>query len=262
MMRRSFYLTIFVLLSIQFVLARDFRQTVKKNLASEGIRKVEVFTTNGSIILKGWDKDSIAITAHKKVDTSPTDANKILNNIDLITARKGATLVVKAESHEKSSKNLLDWLLGLGIRNFQVDIEISVPRNLEIALNTTNGQLEVEDISGKLDLSTTNGDINVLRASNLSEIHSTNGSVYVHYRSLPEHGHIKISTTNGKIKCILPPQAKCSITAYTNNGEIMNVLPNAKVKMVSKRSLEAKCNGGGVEIDVRTTNGEISLMSK
>ncbi len=262
MNRRYFYFIVFVLLSVQFIFARDFRQTVEKKLASEGIHEVKVFTTNGSIILTGWDKDSIAIIAHKKVDASPTDANKILKNIDLITKREGSTLVIKAESHEKSSKNLLDWLLGLGIRDFQVDFEILVPRNLNIVLNTTNGQLEVEDISGKLDLSTTNGDINVLRASNLSEIHSTNGSVYVHFRSLPSRGRIKISTTNGKIKCVLPQQARCSITAYTNNGQIWNNLFTAKSNAVSKRSLEAACNGGGVEIDVRTTNGEISLVGK
>jgi len=262
MNRRYFYFIILVLLSVQFVFARDFRQTVEKNLTSEGIREINVFTTNGSIILTGWDKDTIAITAHKKVDASPTEANKILNNIDLITTREGSTLIIKAESHEKSSKNLLDWLLGLGIRNFQVDFEIFVPRNLNIVLNTTNGQLEVEDIDGKLDLSTTNGDVNVLRASNVSEIHSTNGSVYAHYRTVPARGHIKISTTNGKIKCVLPRQAKCSITAYTNNGQIINELPTAKTRTTGKRSLEADCNGGGVEIDVRTTNGEISLVGK
>jgi len=66
-------------------------------------------------------------------------------------------------------------------------------------------------------------------------------------------------TTNGGVTVRLPADTKADLRGQTVNGGI-NV-EDLKVEEVerSRRSLEAKMNGGGVRVEAETTNGGITF---
>ncbi len=262
-MKRIFLSSIFLLSIISGSLfAKAIRATVKKTVPAKGIALVEVKATNGSIVVSTWNEDQILIIAHKKVDASKPKAREILDKIHIIVGQNGDALFIKAEKPDRSSSGLFGWLFGLGIKNFQVDYEITLPQRMVVKASSTNGDVEVDDVSGRLNLSTTNGSINALRIANTAEIHSTNGEIHVYYKNLPPKGDIEISTTNGEIELVLPKNPKCTLSAYTNNGEIDCNLPDIKSTSATHRYLESKINGGGAHFNVHTTNGDISIVNK
>ena len=74
---------------------------------------------------------------------------------------------------------------------------------------------------------------------------------------------ISLETTNGGVTLTLPEKAKATVSASCTNGGInVGSLDNFDVTEKSRRRLEGKLNGGGTEVELRTTNGGIRLRSQ
>ncbi len=259
-MRLIIYLI--AILMVQEAGAAKVHETVRRLLPASAVEKVAVSSTNGSIIVTGWDKDSILIVAHKKLDGSGSKAWETLKSVKVVSEIQGHTLKIFSEIPKRQSHGWLRWLLGLGIKNFSVSYEIKMPNKLTLEASSTNGDVELDDDWGALSVSTTNGNINALRIKGPADLHSTNGDIHVYYLRLPEKGRINISTTNGKIDLILPQRANCQLSAYSTTGKIVcNLADMHRIKQ-SKRFFKSEIGQGGIYIDLETTNGNISVSNK
>jgi len=242
--------------------AADLHETVRKSIPAEHIEKVVVNSTNGSIIVTSWAKDSIAVVAHKKLDGSGEKAWQMLKSIKIFTEIQGHSLKLYSEIPRVQSHGWMHWLLGLGIKNFRVSWEITVPNGMQVEAASTNGDIELDDLQNVISATATNGTINALRIKGPADLHSTNGDIHIYYVELPQKGHIDISTTNGKIELILPLQANCRISAYSTNGQISCDLSNMHQTERRKRSLTTVVGHGGIPVNLETTNGDISIFNK
>ncbi|NOX87976.1 MAG: DUF4097 domain-containing protein [Calditrichaeota bacterium] len=254
-------LLVFLLIS-GFLFADNFSDTFQKTLPADGVKNVRISTTNGSVTVSTWDKNEIGIVAYKKVKGSEKDKKELLKEIEVKVEKVGDELKISAIHSKRESGGLFGWLMNLGIGDFEVDFEITVPAAMNIEAHSTNGEIVINDVEGRLNASTTNGSIKALRIRNTADISSTNGEIKVYYSRLPEKGDIEIATTNGEIELILPENARCSIDAYTNNGEIECELPNLSNEYQSKRRFKATSKEGGPKLSLKTTNGDINILSK
>lgn len=242
--------------------ADSMREVVRKGFPAKGIETVEINSTNGSIVVMSWDKDSISIIARKKVDGSGEKARALLQKIRVITNRQGRTLKISAKVPESKRRGLWSLLFGMGIKNYSVNWEIRVPATMDVKAYSTNGDIELDDLQGTIDISTTNGSINALRISNLANFQSTNGEIHIYFNKLPKEGDIDVGTTNGEIELVLPSEARCKINAYSTNGKINCNLAGMEKIQHSSREFSTVVHGGGVNISLGTTNGDISISSK
>ena len=257
----------FIFLAILIVAAQNLRaasihETVRKEIPATGIEKVSISSTNGTIVITTWDKDSISVVARKKVDGSGAKARALLQKIKIFADRQGNLLKIYAQVPKRQRHGFWNWLFGLGIKNYSVDWTIRVPASMPVSASSTNGDIELDDLKAPVEISTTNGGINALRIGGSSKIQSTNGDIHVFYKTMPKKGRIAITTTNGGIELIVPGNASCAVSAYTTNGEISCDLPDMHKTSSSGRSLETVVGDGAVKIDLETTNGDISIMSK
>jgi hypothetical protein len=174
----------------------------------------------------------------------------------------------------------------------EIDVEATVPRDCRIRVNTTDGDVEIED-TGAIEVKTVNGDvtaediagdcavttghadvtvermIGVLTVNTINgdlevsdshlggaQLHSVDGEVSID--AALGNGPFAIQTVNGDVNLKLAPGTGAAINFHTANGEISCDLP-AQVTTSSKREWQATVNGGGPHVDIGTVNGDLEI---
>ena len=102
---------------------------------------------NGGVAIIGWDRDSIAVTAHIQVRArTQEDAEAIARAIKIEAS--GATVRVASPGGGGAVGRHQNW---------GVNLVVMVPRRTDLTISTENGPLFVEDVAGRMELETQNG---------------------------------------------------------------------------------------------------------
>ena len=244
--RPVFALLLLTLLSFPVaLLASGVVQTQKFNypLASGG--KFTVEDANGTIAISCWDRNEVEIAATKHAD-SQADLNAIQ-----IDVKQGND---KIEVHTLYSSP--------GPHNGGVSYQIVVPKDLgNVAADTTNGSISVENVGGEVSMKSENGAITATGLKGSFSLSTTNGSINANCTDLAGEG--RLHTTNGSITLELPRSADALIDADTTVGRISSNLPTNKTnKGVVGETLEAKLRAGSHHLEAKTMNGSIRLEAR
>lgn len=208
--------------------------------------QLNLSNTNGSVEITGWDRPTIDVSGTKY----GPDSNRL----------KDVQVKVNASGKDATITTIIprgDW--GGWHGSYGVRYRIHVPRN--IALNqveTTNGAITAEDLSGggrikstngKLALNyltgdyraeTTNGAIEMENCSGLETADTTNGSVRGHLKE----GAIEAKSTNGPLDITVDkPRDNKPIRMTTTNGSLTLAL--------------AEFHSNAVRVE--TTHGSVNL---
>lgn len=173
-----------------------------------------------------------------------------------------------------------------------IEVEATVPRDCRIRVNTTEGDVEIEDtgaievktvsgdvtaedIAGDCAVTTGHADVTVERMTGVLNVHTINGDLEVsnsHLHSAQLHsvdgemtidaslgnGPFAVQTVNGDVNLMLAPGNGAEINFHTANGEVSCELP-AQVAKSSNREWQATVNGGGPQVDIGTVNGDLEI---
>lgn len=134
-----------------------------------------------------------------------------------------------------------------------------MPSGLAIEVNNNNGKVEIDNVTGQLNVRTDNGDVNVLRLDGSLEVRGENGRITVAGVS----GTITANNRNGQIRVENP---KGDVTAETQNGNIELASNSPLDKTYILNSIHGSLNfrlpgESNLGIEARTRNGSISGMS-
>ncbi|MEJ0006694.1 MAG: DUF4097 family beta strand repeat-containing protein [Steroidobacteraceae bacterium] len=161
--------------------------------------------------------------------------------------------------------------------NHRLNIVIRMPKDADLQLQTTNGDIDVAAVDGRVSIQTRNGRINAQQLAGTIDIGSSNGAITLNTLK----GAMTVRTTNGSItadgldgKCELSTtngQVRIegrfeSLDVTSTNGSVFaRIEPGSK--MVSGWSIQTT-NGGvdlavpsslSANLDVNTHNGRIRL---
>ncbi len=107
-------------------------------------------------------------------------------------------------------------------------------------IRTTNGSIRARGLRGHFEGTTTNGSIDAELASTTLE------------------EDLNLETTNGSVNLTLSPALSASVVARAHNGRVSSDFDAYEVS--KKRGyLELELGGGGPRIDIRTTNGRVTI---
>lgn len=156
-----------------------------------------------------------------------------------------------------------------------VDLKIEVPAGSSLKLSTVNdGEIEVSGVGGELELHNTNGGITVRDARGPVSANTVNGDIEVEYTGALGSEPLAFSTLNGDVDLTLPAASKFDVRLRSDNGEIYSdfdvaLSPKAakvvedrgkgKYRVSIAKELAGQVAGGGVEIFLKTFNGDIVL---
>jgi hypothetical protein len=232
----------------------NFDRTLNLRPGSE----VEVENVNGRITISSWDQPRVRIQAVKSVRTSD-DAAAALRELRIEVKQTGRGISVDTIYPKQGDSGLFEALFG-GNVNASVQYEITVPRNVDLNIGNVNGAIEVENVTGRLELDTTNGKIEVTRCGGSLDASTTNGGIEAELLQVSAGQSMRFETTNGRISLTIPQSLGAEINAGTTNGSIRSDLPLVTSRF-SRTSLRGTLNGGGPEIRLRTTNGGIDIKA-
>jgi len=220
---------------------------------------------------------------HKSVRADcPELAAKLLDSIRLDNSETAEVLEIEVQIPRKCSRHAV------------AHIELHVPRDTTVALNTSNGKICLEDLdrpvsarssNGSVSINDIEGDIDVMTANAKVTCHGTHG----HLRARSSNGKIEVgehqgsidaSTSNGIIRASLDALGETGVTLTTSNGRIVLDLPERADADIDIRvdngfirndlelhdqtgeatdRIRGRIGKGGIPIKLRTSNGTVSL---
>ena len=228
---------------------------------------MEVKNSNGRIDLNAWDKNEILIIAHIKIEGDNSDAEKIMDRIEIEVEQNGDNIFVETvlPSGLNKGSGFLSWLFGRRPWSVIVEYEITVPHNADLNLRTSNGLISVEKVVGNIRLSSTNGKINATEVSGAVNCETTNGKIIADFSEINSKEELIFKTTNGSIKVYLPEDFGGYADLKTTNGRIdsdFSLYGNEHRSKKSRNSFRGEIAQGDGSIKCKTTNGSIYLVKK
>lgn len=243
--------------------AADYQEKFQRTLPLSASGSFGLKNTNGDVIVSTWTKNEVEINAVKTARRDKDDLDRVTIEVSAVGDS------VKVDTiYEKTF-----------LRNIRVDVryEVKVPEGVRLdRVRTTNGDVEITGRFGEAEVGTTNGDVRLESASGKCLAHTTNGDIHIaNFKGPVEAGttngsvHLDVRTfeagivahtTNGSITLKIGGDVNANFRAHTTNGHIRTDFPiTIKGVINSRRTLEGTLGSGGPEIDLRTTNGSITL---
>src|SRR6056297_3639593 len=254
---------------------------------------LDVDTKNGSIEVFYWNESFIRVEGEKKV-SGLGDLESEMGKIDINYDFKSDQLYVYASFPDDMNKLFKNKSYGA---NLIVYIPKGVAVFNDFHANTSNGRIIMEGFDGAFDLRTSNGSIELTdctgsikaKTSNASvdlsnikgemDITTSNGSIklsksfltgsYNHFNTsnaringeitLPLSGSVSFITSNGSINLTVPENTGADFTANTSNGSISIKGMSVNYSNDGKTAKSGRINDGGVRLELKTSNGSISL---
>ena len=165
----------------------------------DGIVALDVETGNGRVEVIGADVDEIEVRS-LIVETDEGDA-------EYSVRRDGDRLVVVGDCDG-------GWL-----DPCSVGFRITAPADLDVAIDTSNGRIDVDGMTGELDVETDNGAIDVGGAGAVTARAETdNGRVELAFEGTPEL--VVASSDNGAITVRVPDAAAFAVDADSDHGAV------------------------------------------
>lgn len=138
------------------------------------------------------------------------------------------------------------------------DVNVNV-HNGELDLSTSGGDVTVKKSIGDINAGTSGGDIKLEAADGKINAGTSGGDIRVRFAGNNEG--IILTTTGGDISMMLDSNVSADLNLKTTGGDIDVDLQTSRVTKVSSSKFQGEINGGGPEIECKTTGGNITIKS-
>jgi hypothetical protein len=253
------------------------------------LQKTGSFSLNnvaGNIMVYSWDKEEVKMVATKSISSWGTsNPEELLDSIEIEIVSQPKTLKINTYYPQFS------W-----VRNARVDYQLWIPETCAVELEsisgaiqmdnrlnriytkTVSGSIKLSNIMGNAEIKTVSGNVSAtkingeIRAGSVSgslifrdcegslpDLHSTSGSIEAELAVIDQDtSAMSLSTVSGNINLYLPDDASFDLDINTVSGEI-NTEFKVLVESVKKNQLRGEVGDGGINIELRTISGDISL---
>jgi hypothetical protein len=166
------------------------------------------------------------------------------------------------------------WNLG----HRSVRIELTVPREADLEIRTSDGNISTEGVKGEIRLSSGDGNINTESVEGALEATTGDGNVTVDGRF--ERLHLKsgdgriearvasgskmmeewsVRSGDGDVTVRLPSSFAADLSLHTGDGHIQLGIPLTYSGSMRESNIQGKLNGGGMTFTIHTGDGSIHV---
>jgi DUF4097 and DUF4098 domain-containing protein YvlB len=217
--------------------------------------RFELQNVNGRIDVQPSDGRAVEVVAEKTARAGSAEmAKEALGRVRIEAT--ATPQVVRIETRTDGADGFFNRSGNVNVR-----YTVRVPAGTHVDVRTTNGGIDLMGVRGPAKLSATNGGIRARDVAGALEARTTNGGLEIDLATVDDGG-VRLGCTNGGIDVRLPAEARATIDASITNGGISTGNLRLDTVESSRRRLDATLNGGGPRIEIRGTNGGISLTSR
>ena len=188
---------------------------------------IEVSTSGGS---------SVDVKVIREVrERYEDDAQQILAEHQVNVSQSGNDIIVTTEVSDRAPDRWNDEYRNTPLR---VRFEISVPRDYNVDLETAGGNIEVKEVGGTIEATTSGGNVSATITRQPS-------------------GDCRLSTSAGTVTVTLAEGIAVDVDARTSIGSVASDFSIDGT--VGRNSIRGSINGGGPELHLRTSAGNIRI---
>lgn len=257
-------------LAAPLALSAKITRNVEKTFAVQPGGNFKAQTQGGDIKIETSDRPEVHITV-KQVIRASTDAeaDEILSKLTLTLEQTGNDILAEAKYEKRGP--------GTWFGNWPpvtVSFVVTVPKNFNLNLNTSGGDIGVASldgtvrartsggdlkfarIDGDIDAGTSGGDITIVEGTARAKLHTSGGDIEVDRAG----GPTEVSTSGGDVELRSVAQL---ISATTSGGDVRAVItePLKQDAVLSTSGGEVAVQvvkGAGFELDASTSGGDVN----
>jgi hypothetical protein len=204
---------------------------------------------NGGVSVSGWDRDSVHVIVRIQAQAGTDDeARELASHVTV--SRDGGTL----RADGPSSRRYASW---------SVSYEIYAPQRTDLQLETVNGPIEVENLTGRMQLNAVNGPVSLDHLAGDVRARTENGPMHVELMGTAWEGAgLDAETINGPVVLEVPDGYNAELETGTVNGPVdvgFPVTVEGRIGGSGGRRLHTTLGRGGPRIRAITTNGPAVL---
>lgn len=181
-----------------------------KTFPVSGTPHVTLNTFDGRISIRAWDKPEVMMTAIKRAGNE-----QALRGITVKAEQQGGDVNIQTDYDKSAGRHMG----GIFSTNASVSLELFVPHNTNIQALSGDGRVELEGITGELNLQTGDGRIEVRDGGGHLTAKTGDGRIEV----LNYTGDVDAKTGDGRISL---EGRFGQLSARTGDGSILLTLPN------------------------------------
>jgi DUF4097 and DUF4098 domain-containing protein YvlB len=198
---------------------------------------------NGGITVRGWERDSVAVSARVQVQARTMErAREAARSITIEADRDGI------RSSAPSTASSTGWA---------VSYVVYVPRSSALRADTHNGPIGVHDVTGEMTLRAHNGPLSLRGVGGDVRARTTNGPLTVDLDGARWSGAgLDAETQNGPVHLTIPEGYSAELETGTTNGPMRIGFP-ITIQGRFHKHINTKLGSGGPPVRVITTNGPL-----
>jgi hypothetical protein len=231
---------------------RDFRTRLVREWPADEISEVKLRGINGTVRVQAHSEDKITLVAEIRATGRP--AREAVHRGLIETTVSGETLSIRERTF---SKKIIEFIPFFNTGRVRISYSLKVPESTVVRVNTVNGRIETEGVSGFLNLETINGPIRVSTPRAQLDASTVNGSIRAVFTD--EFRGAQLKTVNGSIRLSVPAEASIDAQVEQVNGSFKTNMPVRVSSTPGSRETSGSINGGEFPLEVSTVNGSVSL---
>lgn len=263
---------------------KEFNEVIKKELSyedSSGNTMLEVQNLNGSILVEGYDGNTVLVTVEKTINASNTTNLELgKKEIGIKVINQGDKIIIYPDvpnMHYKDGRftNINCGRWEESPYEHTLNFKVKMPKNSKLKVGAiNNGEILVKNTRGSfIKANNINGGIELNNVTGQTEVHCINGEVIISYADNPTVSSTYYSL-NGDINITYQKGLSADIAFKSMNGELFTDFDIAKQysktikddsgqKKNTKYKYESKpvvqIGQGGLSFDFETLNGDVII---
>jgi len=255
-------------------------RTIREAIPLEGLRSLTVDNINGAITVTADGGNDIRMVVSERLEAADQGwLERARQDLSLRIERRADRIVVCADGPFREPDDCTEWLQEMGrhqprrMYRAVYEIELRVPRSIDLAVRTIEGDLSVTGVRGRLEVNGVQGDVVIEGAEGpAAKAGTVNGTVHVRFTGNPREDST-FSSINGEIDVVFQPDLSADFSFETMNGEILSdfdyrILPAVAHRTESRKGgttyrLEVdsaiRIGGGGPHHRFKSINGDITI---
>lgn len=270
-----------------------YREREQKRFTTEGRPTVQLATFDGSVEIRGWDRNEVSVEIEKRGPDK--DA---VQTIEVVATQAGETVSIDVKKRGDPPSG--SYHVGfLNARSRSARLVASVPTGSDLIVRTGDGSIRVEHVRGKIELKsadgsvkgsdvggdlyahTADGAIELDGVDGRCDVASDDGSIAVQgridtLRVRTDDGSVvvkaldgsqitrdwNLSTRDGSMVLYVPDKLGADVDAETRDGSVRYDDSLAFERAGGKRDrnvLRGRLGDGGARLVMRTGDGSIRL---
>ncbi len=227
-----------------------FRRTFSQTFATGPSVKLRIENQNGPISVSGSEAGQVVVNVVAELwAESPGDADLELQRIQRSFSFIDGTVNLRTPELLKPPGGLLGWSWSRGPK---VDIEVSVPRETSMDVESRNSKVDIRNLRGPVQVDAQGGSVALNQIAEDVGVKGRNGSIKV-------SGIDASASLISKNGSITAEQVGGAVSAEAANGSIDIVSPGGAVQADSRNGSVRFRGQVLAKVQITTRNGSIRL---